>query len=79
VLFSWTLHAIVYFWLIPSYIAFYTVVPRAIGGRIYSEPMARLSFVLFLVVAMPIGIHHLFVDPEVGQGFKFLHACLLLW
>jgi cytochrome c oxidase subunit I len=74
VLFSWTLHAIVYFWLIPSYIAYYTIVPRAIGGRLYSEPMARLSFILFLVVAMPIGIHHLFVDPEVGQGFKFLHS-----
>jgi cytochrome c oxidase subunit I len=26
-LFSWTLHAIVYFWLIPAYIAFYTMVP----------------------------------------------------
>ena len=26
-LFSWTLHAIVYFWLIPAYIAFYTLVP----------------------------------------------------
>jgi cytochrome c oxidase subunit I len=74
VLFSWTLHAIVYFWLIPTYIAYYTIVPRAIGGRIYSEPMARISFVLFLVVAMPIGIHHLFMDPEVGQGFKFLHS-----
>jgi cytochrome c oxidase subunit I len=74
VLFSWTLHAIVYFWLIPSYIAYYTIVPRAIGGRIYSEQMARISFVLFLVVAMPIGIHHLFMDPEVGQGFKFLHS-----
>ena len=27
VLFSWTLHAIVYFWLMPTYIAFYTLVP----------------------------------------------------
>lgn len=26
-LFSWTLHAIVYFWLFPSYIAFYTLFP----------------------------------------------------
>src|SRR3954465_14362075 len=32
VLFSWTLHAIVYFWLMPAYIAFYTIWPRAIGG-----------------------------------------------
>jgi cytochrome c oxidase subunit I len=36
--------------------------------------MARLSFILFLVVAMPIGAHHLFEDPQVGSGFKFLHS-----
>ena len=27
-LFSWTLHAIVYFWLFPAYIAFYTMAPE---------------------------------------------------
>jgi cytochrome c oxidase subunit I len=74
VFFSWTLHAIVYFWLIPTYIAYYTIVPRAIGGRLYSDAMGRLAFVMFLVVAMPIGAHHLFQDPEVGSGFKFLHS-----
>lgn len=74
VLFSWALHAIVYFWLIPAYIAYYTLVPRAIGGRLYSDSMARVSFILFLVFAMPIGIHHLFADPQIGSGFKFLHA-----
>nr|WP_315251540.1 cbb3-type cytochrome c oxidase subunit I [uncultured Duganella sp.] len=74
VFFSWTLHAIVYFWLMPAYIAFYTLVPRAIGGRLYSDAMARISFILFLVFSMPIGIHHLFQDPQVGSGIKFLHA-----
>jgi cytochrome c oxidase subunit I len=74
VLYSWTLHAIVYFWLMPTYIAFYTIVPRAIGGRLFSDQMGRIAFILFLVVAMPIGIHHLFEDPEVGSGFKFLHS-----
>lgn len=74
VFFSWTLHAIVYFWLMPAYIAFYTLVPRAIGGRLYSDTMARLSFVLFLVFSMPIGVHHLFQDPQVGSGVKFVHA-----
>ena len=74
VFFSWTLHAIVYFWLMPTYIAYYTIVPRAIGGRLFSDPMGRLAFILFLVVAMPIGVHHLFADPQVGAGFKFLHA-----
>ena len=74
VFFSWTLHAIVYFWLMPTYIAYYTIVPRAIGGRLYSDTMGRMAFILFLVVAMPIGIHHTFADPEVGAGFKFIHS-----
>jgi cytochrome c oxidase subunit 1 len=76
VLFSWTLHAIVYFWLVPAYIAFYTLVPRAIGGRLYSDMMGRVAFALFLVFSMPIGIHHLFADPQVGAGFKFVHAAM---
>jgi cytochrome c oxidase subunit 1 len=75
-LFSWTLHAIVYFWLMPAYIAFYTIVPRAIGGRLYSDTMGRVAFVLFLVFSMPIGLHHLFADPQVGAGFKFVHAAM---
>lgn len=76
VLFSWTLHAIVYFWLMPAYIVFYTMFPRAIGGRLYSDTMGRVGFALFLVFSMPIGIHHLFADPEVGSGFKFVHAIM---
>jgi cytochrome c oxidase subunit I len=76
VFFSWTLHAIVYFWLMPAYIAFYSIVPRAIGGRLYSDTMGRVAFVLFLVFSMPIGIHHLFADPHVGSGFKFVHAVM---
>src|SRR5678816_4760180 len=75
-LFSWTLHAIVYFWLLPAYIAFYTIIPRAAGGRLYSDTMGRVAFVLFLVFSMPIGIHHLFADPQVGAGFKFVHAAM---
>ncbi len=74
IFFSWTLHAIVYFWLMPTYIAYYTIVPRAIGGKLYSDTMGRIAFILFLVVAMPIGIHHAFADPQVGAGFKFIHS-----
>jgi cytochrome c oxidase subunit I len=74
VFFSWTLHAIVYFWLIPTYIAYYAIFPRAIGGRLYSDAMGRIAFILFVVVAMPIGVHHLFSDPQVGAGFKFMHS-----
>ena len=75
-LFSWTLHAIVYFWLIPAYIAFYTMAPREAGGRLYSDTMGRLTFVLFLLYSLPVGMHHLFMDPEHSTGFKFIQAGL---
>jgi cytochrome c oxidase subunit 1 len=75
-LFSVTLHAIVYFWLMPAYIAFYTLVPQAAGGRLYSDTMGRLTFIMFLVFSLPVGMHHLFADPEYGSGFKFLQSFL---
>jgi cytochrome c oxidase subunit 1 len=75
-LFSWTLHAIVYFWLIPAYIAFYTMAPRAAGGRLYSDTMGRLTFILFLIYSLPVGMHHLLMDPEHGNGTKFIQVLL---
>jgi cytochrome c oxidase subunit 1 len=71
-LFSWTLHAIVYFWLIPAYIAFYTMAPQSAGGRLYSDTMGRLTFILFLIYSLPVGMHHLFMDPQQSSAFKFL-------
>jgi cytochrome c oxidase subunit 1 len=71
-LFSVTLHAIVYFWLVPAYIAFYTMAPQAAGGRLYSDTMGRLTFILFLIYSLPVGMHHLFMDPQQSSAFKFL-------
>ncbi|QXP87025.1 b(o/a)3-type cytochrome-c oxidase subunit 1 [Methylococcus capsulatus] len=72
-LFAWTLHPIVYFWLIPAYIALYCYVPQAAGGKLFSDLLARTAFVLILVLGLPIGFHHLYMDPEQGAGWKFLH------
>jgi cytochrome c oxidase subunit 1 len=75
-LFSVTLHAIVYFWLMPAYVAFYTLVPEAAGGRLYSDTMGRIAFIMLLVFALPVGMHHLLADPEHGTGFKFVQSFL---
>jgi len=75
-LFSVTLHAIVYFWLMPAYIAFYTLVPQIAGGRLYSDTMGRLTFIMFLLFSLPVGIHHLLADPEIGLGFKYVQSFL---
>jgi cytochrome c oxidase subunit 1 len=73
-LFAWTLHPIVYFWLIPAYIALYLFVPKVAGGRLFSDEMARVAFVMLLVFSLPIGFHHLYVDPFQAAGWKLLHG-----
>lgn len=73
-LFSWTLHPIVYFWLIPTYTAFYVFVPKQAGGFLFSEEMARAAFIVLVVFALPIGFHHLYMDPEQASGWKLLHG-----
>lgn len=73
-LFWFTGHPIVYFWLLPAYISWYTMMPRQAGGKLFSEPMARVAFVLFLVLSIPIGIHHQYTDPGISQIWKLVHA-----
>jgi cytochrome c oxidase subunit 1 len=75
-LFWFTGHPIVYFWLLPAYISWYTLVPRQAGGKLFSDPMARTSFILFLILSTPIGIHHQYADPGIHQAWKLLHALL---
>jgi cytochrome c oxidase subunit 1 len=77
-LFSWTLHPIVYFWLFPAYIAFYTMAPQAAGGCLYSDTLGRLSFVLILLYSLPVGLHHLLMDSEQSTGFKFVQMMLTI-
>jgi cytochrome c oxidase subunit 1 len=73
-LFAWTLHPIVYFWLIPTYVFLYTIVPEEAGGYLFSDGMARIAFVMLLVFGLPIGMHHLYMDPPHSAGFKLLQG-----
>jgi cytochrome c oxidase subunit 1 len=76
VLFWFTGHPIVYFWLLPAYVSWYTLVPRQAGGKLFSDPLARTSFILFLVLSTPLGFHHQYTDPGIHQGWKLVHAFL---
>jgi cytochrome c oxidase subunit 1 len=67
-------HPLVYFWLLPAYVVWYTMVPRLAGGKLYSDPMARLAFLMLLIFSTPIGVHHQYADPAIGQEWKLLHA-----
>src|SRR5262249_37185908 len=69
-LFWLTGHPIVYFWLLPAYVSWYTLVPRQAGGRLFSDPMARVAFLLFLLLSAPLGLHHQVTDPGIHEGWK---------
>jgi cytochrome c oxidase subunit 1 len=65
-------HPVVYFWLMPVYMMWYVILPKLSGGRLFSDPLARIVFILFLVLSVPTGIHHQYVDPGIAEGFKFM-------
>ncbi|UGB30018.1 b(o/a)3-type cytochrome-c oxidase subunit 1 [Metabacillus sp. B2-18] len=69
-------HPLVYFWLLPAYMAWYVVVPRIIGGKVFSDSLARLSFVLFILFSIPVGFHHQLTEPGISSFWKFLQTVL---
>ncbi|MFO7680692.1 MAG: cbb3-type cytochrome c oxidase subunit I [Chloroflexota bacterium] len=74
--FWFTGHPLVYFWLLPAYVSWYGMLPKQAGGKLFSEPLARLVFWLFLALSIPVGLHHQYLDPGVPAGWKFMHALL---
>ena len=69
-------HPLVYFWLLPAYMAWYVVVPKIIGGKVFSDSLARLSFILFLLFSIPVGFHHQLQEPGISSFWKFLQTVL---
>jgi cytochrome c oxidase subunit I len=69
-------HALVYFWLLPAYIMFYTILPKVAGGKLYSDLAGRIALFLFLLLSVPVGVHHQFGDPSITKGVKFFQGML---
>ncbi|MBI4419885.1 MAG: b(o/a)3-type cytochrome-c oxidase subunit 1 [Gemmatimonadetes bacterium] len=69
-------HPLVYFWLLPAYTVWYTVVPKLAGGKLFSDSLSRMVFALFIILSAPVGFHHQYMDPGVSAGWKMLHAFL---
>jgi cytochrome c oxidase subunit I len=75
-LFWYSGHPIVYFWLLPAYVSWYVMVPKHAGGTLFSDPLTRIVFVLFLLLSIPTGFHHQYTDPGIDVTFKTVHAAL---
>lgn len=69
-------HALVYFWLLPAYVMFYTMLPKLAGGKLYSDLAGRIALLLFLLFSIPVGVHHQYSDPSISRGVKFFQGML---
>lgn len=69
-------HPLVYFWLLPAYICWYVVIPKVIGGKLFSDALARLAFVLFILFSIPVGFHHQLMEPGITPFWKYLQVVL---
>lgn len=72
-------HALVYFWLLPAYMVWYVVIPKIIGGKIFSDALAKLTFMLFLILSVPVGLHHQFTEPGIDPLWKFIQTILTMF
>ena len=69
-------HPLVYFWLLPAYMAWYVIVPKLIGVKVFSDSLSRLAFVLFILFSIPVGFHHQLTEPGISNFWKFLQVVL---
>jgi cytochrome c oxidase subunit 1 len=74
VLFWFFGHPLVYFWLLPAYISWYTMLPQQAGGKLFSEPLGKVAFLMLAIFSVPVGVHHLFSDPGVSAVSKGIHT-----
>ncbi len=69
-------HPLVYFWLLPAYMAWYAIIPKIIGGKLFSDSLARMSFILLLMFSIPVGFHHQLTEPGIDPTWKFIQVVL---
>src|SRR6476620_10871380 len=67
-------HPLVYIWLLPAYVMYYTMLPKLAGGKLYSDMAGRFTFLWLIVFSAPVGIHHQFTEPGISSTWKFVHA-----
>ena len=78
ILFWYFGHPLVYFWIMGAYMVWYTVIPKILGVPVWSDSLTRLAFLLLLLLSLPVGVHHQFLDPGISPTWKLLHTFLTL-
>lgn len=71
-------HPLVYFWLLPAYMMWYAIMPKIIGGKVFSDSLARFTFILLLLFSIPVGFHHQLTEPGIDPFWKYIQVVLTM-
>lgn len=67
-------HTFVNIWYLSAVSVWYVVVPKVIGGKLFSDTLTRVVIILLVIANIPGGFHHQIVDPGMSEGLKLAHA-----
>lgn len=71
-------HTLVNVWYFTAVSAWYVAFPKIIGGRTFSDVLARLVAILIVILNVPGGFHHQIIDPGFTEGLKYMHVFMSL-
>lgn len=71
-------HTLVNVWYFTAVSAWYVAFPKIIGGRQFSDTLARVVAILILILNVPGGFHHQIIDPGFTAGLKYMHVFMSL-
>ncbi|OZU87956.1 cytochrome C [Virgibacillus indicus] len=71
-------HTAVNVWYLVAVSAWYVAIPKIIGGKTFSDVLARVVVILSVILNVPGGFHHQIIDPAITQGVKFMHVFMSL-
>src|SRR5699024_1752560 len=67
-----------YFWLLPAYMMWYAMMPKIIGGKIFSDSLARFTFILLLLFSILLAFHHQLTEPRIDPFLKYIQVILTM-
>lgn len=71
-------HTAVNIWYLTAVSAWYSIVPKIIGGRRFSDTLTRVVVIALVIMNITGGFHHQIVDPGISPSVKFMHVFMSL-
>lgn len=71
-------HTAVNIWYLTAVSAWYAVVPKIIGGKLWSDTLTRVVVIALVIMNITGGFHHQIVDPGINDSIKYMHVFMSL-